>query len=152
MARVGKGHGGELFCDWPEGSAWATATFGPAVRTQVGGTGPQAAWSLDVLGASTVLGLADRSSEQMAVISKGVGICTTEGIKRASDVRPTGHSAKSPNHILEFAEGTVWSGGTLTRSSRIILRFRQTSMELENGSSSNSHAWCHRQVPAFSPG
>jgi hypothetical protein len=143
MARVGKGHGGELFCDWPEGSAWATATFGPAVRTQVGGTGPQAAWSLDVLGASTVLGLADRSSEQMAVISKGVGICTTEGIKRASDVRPTGHSAKSPNHILEFAEGTVWSGGTLTRSSRIILRFRQTSMELDE--------WFIKQQPRLVP-
>jgi hypothetical protein len=131
MARVEKGHGGELFCNWPEGSAWATTTFGPAVRSQVGGTGPQAAWSLDVLGAPTVLGLADRSSEQMAVVSKGVGLCTAEGIKPASDVRPTGHSGKSPNHILEFAQGTVWSGGTLTRSSRIILRFRQTSMELD---------------------
>ncbi len=131
MARLEKGHGGELFCDWPEGSAWATATFGPAVRSQAGGTGPQAAWSLDVLGAPTVLGLADRSSEQMAVISKDVGLCTAEGIKPASDVRPTGHSGKTPNHIIEFARGTVWSGGTLTRSSRIILRFRQTSMELD---------------------
>ena len=99
MARLEKGHGGELFCDWPEGSAWATATFGPAVRSQAGGTGPQAAWSLDVLGAPTVLGLADRSSEQMAVISKDVGLCTAEGIKPASDVRPTGHSGKTPNHI-----------------------------------------------------
>jgi hypothetical protein len=131
MAKVAKGHGGELFCNWPEGSAWAAATFGPAVRSQVGGTGPQAAWSLDVLGAPSVLGLADRSSEQMSVISEGVGICTAEGIKPASDVRPTGHSTKTPNHILEFAQGTIWSGGTLARSSRIILRFRQTSMELD---------------------
>jgi ADP-specific Phosphofructokinase/Glucokinase conserved region len=131
MARVTKGNGGELYCNWPEGSTWATAMFGPAGRSQVGGTGPQAAWSLDVLGAPTVLGLADRSSEQMAVISKGVGLCTAEGIKPASDVQPIGHSGKTPNHILEFAQGTLWSGGTLPRSSRIILRFRQTSMELD---------------------
>ena len=143
MARVAKGHGGELFCNWPEGSRWATDTLGPAARTQVGGTGPQAAWSLDVLGAPTVLGLADRSSEQMAVISNGVGLCTAEGIKPASDVRPTGHNAKTPNHILEFAQGTEWSGGALTRSSRIILRFRQTSMELDE--------WFIRQQPRLAP-
>ncbi|MGW2331414.1 ADP-dependent glucokinase/phosphofructokinase [Streptomyces sp. NPDC001700] len=135
IGRIRDGRGGEIALPWPGGTDWVGALLGPPDRVQLGGTGPQASWALAVLGAPSVVPLADRSAEQLAVLHPDVTLCTAEGTAPAG--RLTGAEAplpgrvKQPHSVLEFAEGTPAPGlpGGLPRSSRIILRFVDDGIE-----------------------
>lgn len=131
MARITAGRGGELLTRWPAGPSWIFELLGPPDRYQVGGTGPQASWALAMAGARSVLALADRSAEQLAVIDPRVGICVDGAVRPAGSVAPSGTPAKLPHCILEFTAGTSCSGITVPRSSRIILRFGDEPIECD---------------------
>ncbi|MBV9452323.1 MAG: hypothetical protein JO345_41195 [Streptosporangiaceae bacterium] len=131
MARITGGRGGELLTRWPEGPSWVFELLGPPDRYQVGGTGPQASWALAAVGAESVLALADRSAEQLAVIDPRVGLCVEGAIVPAGLVEPSGTPAKLPHCILEFTAGTSCGGVTVPRSSRIILRFGDEPIECD---------------------
>ncbi|HEX6525185.1 MAG TPA: ADP-dependent glucokinase/phosphofructokinase [Streptosporangiaceae bacterium] len=131
MARVVDGRGGELLTRWSDGPSWVFELLGPPDRHQVGGTGPQASWALAVAGAESVLALADRSAEQLAVIDPRVGLCSDGSIVAAGSVAPSGTPAKLPHCILEFTAGTSWGGMMVPRSSRIILRFGDEPIECD---------------------
>ncbi|MFI0773850.1 ADP-dependent glucokinase/phosphofructokinase [Streptomyces sp. NPDC021212] len=137
FGRIRHGHGGEIAVPWPGGTDWVGTLLGTPDRVQLGGTGPQAAWALAVLGAPSVVPLADRRPEQLAVLHPDVILCTAEGTAPAG--RLTGADApsggpgvpKQPHSILEFAAGTPAPGlpDGLPRSSRIILRFMDDGIE-----------------------
>lgn len=129
LDRITLGHGGELLTRWPAGPAWISALLGPPDRLQVGGTGPQASWALAAIGGHSVLALADRSPEQLAVIDPRTGVCADGTIVAAGSLAPSGNATKLPHCILEFAAGTGHGGVTLPRSSRIILRFGDEPIE-----------------------
>ncbi|WP_304956794.1 ADP-dependent glucokinase/phosphofructokinase [Streptomyces sp. NBRC 110028] len=127
--------GGEIAVPWPGGTDWVATLLGAPDRVQLGGTGPQAAWALAVLGAPGVVPLADRSAEQLAVLHPDVTLCTAAGTAPAGRLTgadaPTGGAPKQPHAVLEFAAGTPAPGlpGGLPRSSRIILRFMDDGIE-----------------------
>ncbi len=129
LGRIMAGRGGELLTRWPAGPAWICALLGPPDRRQVGGTGPQASWALAAVGGHSVLALADRSPEQLAVIDPRTGLCADGAIVAAGSLAPSGHATKLPHCILEFTAGTSHDGVTLPRSSRIILRFGDEPIE-----------------------
>jgi ADP-dependent phosphofructokinase/glucokinase len=131
MARIVNGRGGELLTRWPGGPAWISELLGPPDRHQVGGTGPQASWALAAVGAESVLALADRSAEQLAVIDPRVGLCVDSAVRPAGSVAPSGTPMKLPHCILEFTAGTACAGVTVPRSSRIILRFGDEPIECD---------------------
>lgn len=129
LDRIAEARGGELFREWDEGPAWAENLLGPPTRLQVGGTGPQAAWALAILGAPSLVALRDRSTDQLSVLHPAIGICGPDGITTTSDA-PSGTAATKPRHyILEFTAGTRWSAGVVARSTRIILRFAHDGVE-----------------------
>jgi ADP-specific Phosphofructokinase/Glucokinase conserved region len=120
LARIAGGRDGEIFV--PGGEALAPKldkVLGEPVARQLGGTGPQAAWSLAVLGAPSLVPLADRSAAQMSVLHRGIGILPAA----------SAGTAKPPHYILEYAAGTRWSGGTVPRSSRLIVRLAEDGVE-----------------------
>jgi ADP-dependent phosphofructokinase/glucokinase len=129
LARISQGRGGELLTRWPGGPAWISALLGPASRYQLGGTGPQASWALATVGAASVLALADRSAEQLAVIDPRTGLCANGQVVPAGSVVPSGAATKRPHCILEFTAGTTAGAVTVPRSSRIILRFGDEPVE-----------------------
>jgi ADP-dependent phosphofructokinase/glucokinase len=129
LARISGGRGGELLTRWPGGPAWISARLGPADRYQVGGTGPQASWALATVGAASVLALADRSGEQLAVIDPRTGICADGTVVPAASLVPSGTATKLPHCILEFKAGTTCGLLSVPRSSRIILRFGDEPVE-----------------------
>jgi ADP-dependent phosphofructokinase/glucokinase len=131
LDRITRGRGGELLTRWPAGPSWLIGLLGPPDRHQVGGTGPQASWSLAVAGARSVLALRDRSAEQLAVIDPRTGICVDGAIVPAGSVAPSGAPTKLPHCILEFTAGTSHAGLTVPRSSRIILRFGDEPIECD---------------------
>jgi ADP-dependent phosphofructokinase/glucokinase len=128
-SRITTGRGGELLTRWPGGPAWIRGLLGQPDRYQIGGTGPQASWALAAIGARSVLALADRSAEQLAVIDPRAGICADGAIITAGSVKPAGVPAKLPHCILEFTAGTAHAGLVIPRSSRIILRFGDEPVE-----------------------
>src|SRR5712692_10834643 len=85
LERIAEARGGELFREWDEGPAWAENLLGPPTRLQVGGTGPQAAWALALLGAPSVLALQDRSTDQLSVLHPAIGICGHDRLIIVSD-------------------------------------------------------------------
>lgn len=123
------GRGGEVFDPSDHAQRWLADLLGEPTATQLGGTGAQAAWVLAVLGAPSVLALADRSAQQLAVVHPAVGLVTTAGVRRAGDVTPAGRPTKPPHYILELTAGTRWTGGTIERSDRIIIRFAADGIE-----------------------
>jgi ADP-specific Phosphofructokinase/Glucokinase conserved region len=129
MDRIAHGRGGELVTHWPGGPAWVFGLLGTPDRYQVGGTGPQASWALAMLGAPSVLALADRSAGQLAVIDPRVGLCAGGTVVPAGSVTPHGTPSKLPHCILEFTEGVSHGELTISRSSRIILRFGDEPVE-----------------------
>jgi ADP-dependent phosphofructokinase/glucokinase len=129
LERIADARGGELFRKWDEGPAWAENLLGSPTRLQVGGTGPQAAWALAILGAPSVLALRDRSADQLSVLHPAIRICGPDGITTILDAH-SGTAATKPRHyILEFTAGTRWSAGVVARSTRIILRFAHDGVE-----------------------
>ena len=116
LDRVSSAHGGELLYRWPGAPAWLGALLGKPDRTQLGGTGPQASWALAVLGAPTVLALADRSAAQLAVIDRRSGVVHNRAVVPAGCVSPSGEPRKLPHFILEFTAGAPL--GTMAEVSR----------------------------------
>ena len=131
LARILAGHGGELALDWPGGPDWFAGRLPAPDRLQVGGTGPQAAWTLAELGARTVVPLADRSARQLSVLHPAIEIAEPAGLTpvRAADRPIRTAPARPMHHILEFTAGTAHPGGALPRSTRIILRFAADGIE-----------------------
>jgi len=129
LARIIGGRGGELLTRWPGGPDWITAVLGPPDRYQLGGSGPQASWALATVGAPSVLALADRSAEQLAVIDPRTGICTNGAVVAAGSLVAVGTPTKLPHCILEFTEETRCGTLAVPRSSRIILRFGDEPIE-----------------------
>lgn len=129
LSRIGQGRGGELVTRWPGGPAWICGLLGQPDRYQVGGTGPQASWALATIGARSVLALADRSAQQLAVIDPRAGVCAGGAVVQAGSLAPSGTPAKLPHCILEFTAGTSHAGMEIPRSSRIILRFGDEPIE-----------------------
>jgi hypothetical protein len=129
LKRITAGRGGELLTRWPAGPSWIYALLGPPDRQQVGGTGPQASWALAMVGARSVLALADRSAEQLAVIDPRTGVCADGTVVAAGSLTPSGRATKLPHCILEFTAGTTGRQLAVPRSSRIILRFGDEPIE-----------------------
>ncbi|HEY4463629.1 MAG TPA: ADP-dependent glucokinase/phosphofructokinase [Streptosporangiaceae bacterium] len=129
LARISRGRGGELLTRWPGGPAWVGELLGSPDRYQLGGTGPQASWALATVGAGSVLALADRSLEQLAVIDPRTGLCLDGQVVPAGSVRPSGTATKLPHCILEFTAGIATGTLTVPRSSRVILRFGDEPVE-----------------------
>lgn len=129
LARITNGKGGELLTRWPDGPGWITAVLGPPDQYQLGGTGPQASWALATVGAASVLALADRSAEQLAVLDPRTGLCVDGAVVPAGSLVGSGAPTKLPHCILEFTAGTSFGALTVPRSSRIILRFSDEPIE-----------------------
>jgi ADP-dependent phosphofructokinase/glucokinase len=132
LDRISRGRGGELLTRWPSGPAWIMELLGEPDRYQVGGTGPQASWALAAVGAPSVLALADRSAEQLAVIETRAGLCEFGAVVPASAITASGEPSKHPHCVLEFTAGTACQELTITRSSRIILRFGDEPVERDD--------------------
>jgi hypothetical protein len=131
LDRLAEGHDGELFLDWAGGVDWVRGALGRPERLQVGGTGAQAAWALTELGAPCVLGLGNRSPEQLGVLAPQVLLCANGSLVPVSGAVPTGPAEAARHEILEFARGTSWDSGRLGRSSRLILRFASIAPEVD---------------------
>ncbi|MBN8996629.1 MAG: hypothetical protein J0H94_15525 [Rhizobiales bacterium] len=130
LARLGGGRGGAICIDWTAGPAWTTRLLGEPAALQLGGTGPQAAWALAAIGAPAVIALTDRSDEQLSVLHSGISIAAGEGrLLPPQEVTRRTPPQKPRNVILEFTEGTPWPGGSVRRSTRIMLRFIDYGME-----------------------
>lgn len=132
LDRVAAGRGGELLCPWPDGPAWFTRLLGEPQRRQLGGTGPQASWALAVLGAPSVLALADRSADQLAVIDPRTGLCLGDEVVAAGSVIASGEPRKRPHCVLEFTAGTPIGNDLVRRSTRLILRFGDEPLECDD--------------------
>lgn len=129
LERVVAGRGGELLTRWPAGPAWMTDLLGMADCYQLGGVGAQASWALAVLGAPSVLALADRSAEQLSVIDPRIGVCANGRVVPAGTLTPSGSHMKLPHCILEFTAGTRCGDREVPRSTRLILRFGDEPFE-----------------------
>jgi ADP-dependent phosphofructokinase/glucokinase len=129
MARITDGKGGELLTRWPDGPDWMTAVLGAPDQYQLGGTGPQASWALATVGAASVLALADRSAEQLAVLDPRSQLCANGAVVPVGSLVGSGVPTKLPHCILEFTAGTNFGALTVPRSSRIILRFSDEPVE-----------------------
>lgn len=127
---VSEGRDGELFWDWAKGLGWLADVIGPPDRVQVGGTGPQAAWALDVLGAQSIMALGGRSRELLDVLAAGVLVCTSDGrTVPVHEMAADGDAVAIRNEILEFPGGSGVFGSSADRSNRVILRFLPTALE-----------------------
>jgi hypothetical protein len=120
---------GELFWDWPDGLAWLTEALGPEDRVQVGGSGPQAAWVLDELGAPAIMALESRSGEQLAVLARNVLVCEDRRLVPVRDLRGDPGAAPVRHAILEFAHGGEPLARPAGRAQRMILRFSPVAFE-----------------------
>jgi ADP-dependent phosphofructokinase/glucokinase len=134
LDRITAGRGGEIFCDWADGPAWLSKLLPEPDRRQVGGTGPQAAWTLAELGARCILPLADRSPAQLSVLHPNIEVAANDALIPVGELASADDGPGKPYHgILQFTAGTAYSGGVLPRSTRIILRFAADGIECDQG-------------------
>jgi len=130
LARLADGRGGALCVNWAGGAAWTTDLLGLPANLQLGGTGPQAAWALAAIGAPAIVAVTDRSDEQLSVLHPGIRLCDPGGrLVPPGEVTARTPPRKPRNVILEFTEGTRWTGGAVRRSTRIMLRFLDSGIE-----------------------
>lgn len=126
--RAVRGVGGEVRVEWPAGPAWLKAHL--PVRYALGGTGPHAARALSALGAPALVALQDRSARTLALFPPDVLIAEDEGIVAARHARS--HGAPRPEtFIFEYTAGMPWGPETLSRSSRIIVRFDDGGVDVD---------------------
>jgi ADP-dependent phosphofructokinase/glucokinase len=134
--RIASGRGGELFLQWTEGPAWFDDLLDEPNRLQVGGTGPQAAWTLAELGAQCVIPLVHRSPEQLAVLPSSIEVAVDGGLVPVRELTPSsmihGEPGRPRHYILQFKAGTPLGARLLPRSTRIILRFADDGIECDD--------------------
>jgi ADP-dependent phosphofructokinase/glucokinase len=131
LDRIARGRDGEIFVPARQIEPELLELLGDAAILQAGGTGVQASWVLAVLGASSVVALADRSRDQLAVLDPSIGLCSDGMVVPAGQLTGTASPAKPPHYILEFIAGTRWRGGVVPRSSRIIVRLAEDGIECD---------------------
>lgn len=126
IERARNGVGGEVRVDWPDGPAWLAANL--ELGRSLGGTGPQAARTLTILGAPAVLALEDRSAEMLACLPPGLMLCEGAGIVRTPDVVSRGQ-LRGEIYIFDFSAGQPVAGVAPPRSSRVIVRLSDPGLE-----------------------
>ena len=124
--RAARGVGGEVWVDWPQGPQWLAAHV--PVRYALGGTGPQAAWVLSVLGARALVALEDRSAHMMAQLDARLLLAERGELVPAGQVAARGPS-RPDIFIFEYTAGMAVGDVTPRRSSRIIVRFNNLGLE-----------------------
>lgn len=127
VGRIAQAKGGEIDLGWPEGDIWLSEHL--PHRIGAGGTSAQVAKALALLGAPTLLALADRSADQRAVLHGAIGLADTEGVRRLADVAGTGAGAKARHWIFEATEGAEVGGLRVRRSTRVITRLKDDAPE-----------------------
>lgn len=137
---LSEGRDGELFEDWPQGQSWFADVLGPADRVQVGGTGAQAAWALDMLGAPTVMSLESRSSDQLGMLAPGILVCRQGRTVPVREVMPDPGAKPARNNILEVPGGSGRTGRPGERAHRFILRFSPIPIERDEEFMALQHA------------
>lgn len=125
-ARAEKGIGGEVRIDWPEGPAWLARNL--PISYALGGTGPQAAWSLAMIGAPALVALEDRSAHMLKQFHPDILIAENGKPIPARDIIPRGNR-RPEIFIIEYATGLPIDDITPKRSSRIIVRFHDPGLE-----------------------
>jgi ADP-specific Phosphofructokinase/Glucokinase conserved region len=124
--RARRGIGGEVRIDWPEGSSWLTKHV--PITYALGGTGPQAAWSLAAIGAPALIALEDRSAHKLKQVHPDILIAEAGKARRATEIVPRG--PRQPEiFIIEYTAGLAIGDVTPQRSSRIIVRFHDPGLE-----------------------
>lgn len=124
--RARRGIGGEVRVDWPEGPAWLARHV--PVAYALGGTGPQAAWSLAEIGARALIALEDRSAHKLAQVHPDILVAAGGKALRAAEIVPRG--PRQPEiFIIEYTAGRAIGDVTPQRSSRIIVRFHDPGLE-----------------------
>lgn len=126
---LSEGRDGELFVDWPEGQDWLAEALGLPDRVQVGGTGAQAAWALDLLGAPTLMSLESQSPEQLCVLAPSIFVCRQGRTMPVHEVTADADAKPVHNWILEFPSGSGMFGNHAERAIRVILRFSPIHLE-----------------------
>jgi hypothetical protein len=124
--RAAKGIGGEVRIDWPEGPAWLARNM--PISYALGGTGPQAAWSLVAIGGSAMVALEDRSAHMLQQFHPDILIAENGRAVRARDVAARG-KRRPEIFIIEYTAGRPLGDVTPKRSSRIIVRFHDPGLE-----------------------
>jgi ADP-dependent phosphofructokinase/glucokinase len=125
-ARAAEGIGGEIRFDWAQGPTWLRSHL--PLRLALGGTAPQAAWALSVLGAPILLALADRSETMLSVLPNGVGLASGGRICRPNELAPA-NEPRPEIFIFEFTAGSSIGAIVPPRSSRVITRFADLGLE-----------------------
>ena len=124
--RARRSIGGEVRVDWPEGPAWLARHV--PISYALGGTGPQAAWSLAEIGAPALIALEDRSAHKLRQVHPDILIAEGGRAIRAAEIIPRG--PRQPEiFIIEYTAGEAISDVTPSRSSRIIVRFHDPGLE-----------------------
>ncbi len=124
--RARRGIGGEVRIDWPEGPSWLAEKI--PITYALGGTGPQAAWSLAAIGAPALIALEDRSAHKLKQVHPGILIAEDGRARRAAEIVPRG--PRQPEiFIVEYTAGLAIGDVMPQRSSRIIVRFHDPGLE-----------------------
>jgi ADP-dependent phosphofructokinase/glucokinase len=124
--RARRSIGGEIRVDWPEGPAWLAEHV--PITYALGGTGPQAAWSLAEIGAPALIALEDRSVHKLKQVHPDILIAAGGKAVRAAEIVPRG--PRQPEiFIIEYTAGHAIGDVTPARSSRIIVRFHDPGLE-----------------------
>lgn len=124
--RAAAGIGGEVRIDWPDGPGWLAGHV--PIAYALGGTGPQAAWSLAAIGAPALIALEDRSAHKLGQVHPDILIAENGKAIRAAEVIARG--PRQPEiFIVEFTAGQAIDDVTPKRSSRIIVRFHDPGLE-----------------------
>ncbi|MFB2550432.1 ADP-dependent glucokinase/phosphofructokinase [Ensifer soli] len=126
--RVARGIGGETRFEWPEGPAWLRTRLHP--RHALGGTGAQAAWVLSKLGVRSLVALEDRYALMLSQIPDGVLIAEDGEAKPAGAIRVQAEDVPEI-YIFEYTAGRPVGDVTPTRSSRIIVRFEDRGVQVD---------------------
>ena len=112
--------------EWPEGPAWLAANV--ALERSLGGTGPQAAWTLTMLGAPAVVALEDRSARMVACLPPGLMLFEGGEIVRTPGLASRG-APRGDVYIFDYSSGRAVAGVVPTRSSRVIVRLSDPGLE-----------------------
>lgn len=124
--RAAAGIGGEVRIDWPQGPGWLAGHV--PIAYALGGTGPQAAWSLAAIGAPALIALEDRSAHKLNQVHPDILIAENGKAARAAEVIARG--PRQPEiFIIEYTAGQAIDDVTPKRSSRIIVRFHDPGLE-----------------------